>query len=403
MKLRLQELSNTFEEYIKSCYCHLHAHPELSFEEYETSRFVRSQLDEMQIPYRAGIAGTGILGRIEGKNPSKRIIALRADMDALPVNEEVNVPWKSTCENVMHACGHDAHTACLLGAARILNELKDEYEGTILLIFQPGEEKAPGGARLMLEDGLFSDGEPEVILGQHVSVDYPTGTMAFLPGMIMASTDEIHVKVCGRGGHGALPHLCNDTVLAAAQTLVALQQVKSRLCHPLNPMVLTFGRFISGGAQNIIPHEVQMSGTLRTVNEQWRAEAKKHIQRIIHETCAAYGCTAEINIPDGYPSVSNDAEVTAKAIQYATEWIGMENMRSLEMRMTGEDFAFFTQQYPSMFYRFGIRGESNADTGGLHSSTFRVDLDALKTGAGGMAWLAWCFMNESETKTPAQQ
>ena len=392
MKAKIQELTSQYFPYVQECYHHLHAHPELSFEEYETSKFIQGELTKMGIPFRAGIAGTGILGRIEGRNPEKKVIALRADMDALPVCELVDIPWKSQNENVMHACGHDAHVSCLLGVAAILNELKNDFEGTVLLIFQPGEEKAPGGARLMLEDGLFDELKPEIILAQHVSVDYPTGTMGFLPGMIMASADEIHVKVHGKGGHGALPHLCNDTVLATAQTLVALQQVRSRLCHPLTPMVLTFGKFVAAGAQNIIPHEVLLSGTLRTVDEKWRTEAKKHIRRIITETCAAYGCTAEIDMPDGYPCVINNEEITDKARDFASEWVGEDNIRKLEMRMTGEDFAFFTQKYPSTFFRFGVKGEINANSGGLHSADFRIDEKAFETGIGGMAWLAWKFL-----------
>ncbi|MEI6553978.1 MAG: M20 family metallopeptidase [Paludibacter sp.] len=392
MKVKIQELTAQYFPYVQQCYHHLHAHPELSFEEFETSRFIQDELTKMGIVFRAGIAGTGILGRIEGRNPAKKVIALRADMDALPVCEADDIPWKSLTENVMHACGHDSHVSCLLGVAAILNELKNDFEGTVLLIFQPGEEKAPGGARLMLEDGIFNDIEPELILAQHVSVDYPTGTMGFLPGMIMASADEIHVKIHGKGGHGALPHLCNDTVLAAAQSLVSLQQVRSRLCHPLTPMVLTFGKFVAAGAQNIIPHEVLLSGTLRTVDEKWRNEAKVHIRRIINETCAAYGCTAEIDMPDGYPCVINHDEVTARATEFATEWVGKENIVKLEMRMTGEDFAFFTQKYPSMFYRYGAKGSTNADTGGLHSANFRIDEEAFKTGIGGMTWLAWRFL-----------
>ena len=392
MKAKIQKLTTKYFDYVVDCYHHLHSHPELSFEEHETSRFIQKELRKMGIPFRAGIAGTGSLGKIEGLNPHKKIIALRADMDALPVCELVDIPWKSQNENVMHACGHDANTATLLGVAQILNKLKTDFEGTVLLIFQPGEEKAPGGARLMLEDGLFDELKPELILAQHVSVDYPSGTMGFLSGMIMASADEIHVKVHGKGGHGALPHLCNDTVLATAQTLVALQQVRSRLCHPLTPMVLTFGKFVAAGAQNIIPHEVLLSGTLRTVDEKWRNEAKAHIKRIITETCAAYGCTAEIEMPDGYPCVINNEEITEKAREFASEWIGEENIRKLEMRMTGEDFAFFTQQYPCTFFRFGVKGKINANSGGLHSADFRIDEKALETGIGGMAWLAWKFL-----------
>jgi amidohydrolase len=394
MKSHIQQLTEEYSNYVVNCYQHLHAHPELSFQEIQTAQFIQTELTKMKIPFRAGIGGTGILGKIEGKNPYKKVIALRADMDALPISETVDIPWKSKTKNVMHACGHDAHTACLLGTAKVLNELKNNFEGTILLIFQPGEEKAPGGAQLMLDDGIFDELEPELILAQHVSVDYPTGTLGFLPGMIMASADEIHVKIHGKGGHGALPHLINDTVLAAAQTIVSLQQVRSRLCHPLTPMVLTFGKLIADGATNVIPHEVILSGTLRTFDEKWRKEAKNHIFRIITETCAAYGCTAEIEMPVGYPCVVNDNEITAKAKVFAAEWVGNENIRTLEVRMTSEDFGFFTQKYPSTFFRFGVKGLVNAHTGGLHSSTFQIDDKSLETGLGGMVWLAWRFINE---------
>lgn len=393
MKTQIQQLTTKHSGYVIDCYHHLHSHPELSFQEFETTAFIQKELIAMGIPFRAGIGGTGILGKISGRNPRKKVIALRADMDALPVRELVDIPWKSTNGNVMHACGHDAHTACLLGAAKILNELKNNFEGTILLIFQPGEEKAPGGAHLMLEDCIFDELEPDLIVAQHVSVDYPTGTMAFLPGMIMASADEIHVKIHGKGGHGALPHLVNDTVLAASQTVVSLQQVRSRLCHPLTPMVLTFGKLIADGATNVIPHEVLLSGTFRTFDEKWRVEAKNHIRSIITETCAAYGCTADIEMPVGYPCVVNDEKVTSKATEFATEWIGEENIRSLEVRMTSEDFGFFTQNYPCCFFRFGVKGEINTTTGGLHSATFQIDENALETGTGGMVWLAYKFLN----------
>jgi len=393
MKSHIQELASENYNYVLNCYRHIHAHPELSFQEFETARFIQAELTNMGISFRADVGGTGVLGKIEGRNPAKRVIALRADMDALPVCETVETPYKSTIENVMHACGHDTHTACLLGAAKILQKLRNDFEGTILLIFQPGEEKAPGGARLMLEDGIFNELKPEVILAQHVSVDFPTGTMGFLPGKIMASADEIHVKIHGQGGHGALPHLVDDTVLAASQTIVSLQQVRSRLCHPLTPMVLTFGKLIADGATNVIPHEVQLSGTFRTFDEKWRVEAKNHIRRIINKTCAAYGCTAEIDIPDGYPCVINHDKITAQAKSFAEEWVGEENIRTLETRMTSEDFGFFTQKYPCCFYRYGVKGKMNATTGGLHSATFQIDEKALKIGMGGMAWLAWKFMN----------
>ena len=393
MKSQIQRLIAENNNYAINCYHHLHAHPELSFHEFETAQFIQAELKKTGIPFRAGIGGTGILGKIEGRNPHKKVIALRADMDALPVCETVDILWKSTNENIMHACGHDAHVSCLLSAAKILQQLKNDFEGTILLIFQPGEEKAPGGAYLMLEDGLFDELKPEIILAQHVSIDFLTGKMGFLSGKIMASADEIHLKIHGKGGHGALPHLCNDTVLAASQTIVALQQVRSRLCHPLTPMVLTFGKLIANGATNVIPNEVLLSGTFRTFDEKWRIKAKEHIRRIIKETCAAYGCTAETDIPDGYPCVENDETITSKAREFAAEWVGEENITALEVRMTSEDFGFFSQKYPCCFFRFGVKGEINANTGGLHSSTFQIDEKSLETGVGGMVWLAWKFIS----------
>ena len=392
MLSKIKSLSESVFPYAVDCYRYLHANPELSFQEFETSLFVQNQLTEIGIPFRAEIGGTGILGKIQGKNPAKRVIALRADMDALPIQEQVELPWKSKNANVMHACGHDAHTACLLAAAKILNSLRNEFEGTILLIFQPGEERSPGGANLMLKDGVFNELEPEIIIGQHVSEDYPTGSMAFREGSIMASADEIHVSIRGRGGHGAKPHLINDTVLAAAQTLVSLQQVKSRLCPPLTPMVLSFGKLIADGTTNVIPNEVQMSGTFRTYDEVWREQAKAHIRRIITETCAAYGCNAEIDMPEGYPFLKNDEEITQQAKEFATEVVGAENVLEFDQRLTSEDFAFFSQRYPACFYRFGIKGESNADMGRSHTPTFRIDEEALLTGTSGLAWLAWKFL-----------
>ena len=392
MNSTFQTLVENNFDYVRFIYRHLHQHPELSYHETETSKFIQGELTQMGIPFRAGIAGTGVLGILEGKNPKKKTIALRADMDALPIDEKNNLPYKSINENVMHACGHDSHTACLLGAAKILKELKSEFEGTILFVFQPGEEKAPGGAHLMLEDGIFNEYKPQAIIGQHASVDFPTGTMAFLPGKIMASADEIYITVIGKGGHGALPHLCNDTVLAASQTIVALQQVKSRLCHPTTPMVLTFGKMIANGSTNVIPDEVKISGTFRTVDEIWRAKAKKHIRRIAADTCTAYGCVAEIEIPDGYPCVVNDERVTEDARKFAEEFAGKENIRNLELRMTSEDFGFFSQQYPSCFYRFGVKSDVNQHTGGLHTATFCIDEKALKTGSGGLAWIACNMM-----------
>ncbi|MFV0472037.1 MAG: M20 family metallopeptidase [Paludibacteraceae bacterium] len=388
MNTKFLLLARKSEKFVRDTYRYLHQHPELSFQEYNTSAFIKSELERMGITYRDKIADTGILGRIEGVNPQKRVVALRADIDALPIAEKNDISFRSQHDNVMHACGHDAHTACLLGAARILDKLKNEFEGTVLLIFQPGEEKAPGGAGLMLREGVFDEVKPDVIVAQHVSVDYGVGELAFATGKIMASADEVHITVKGKGGHGALPHLCNDTVLAASQTIVALQQIKSRLCPPQIPMILTFGKILAEGATNIIPNEVKISGTFRTFDEAWRIEAKEHIRRIATETCLAYGCEAKIEIPAGYPCVVNDKEITNRAEEAAVKLIGSNNVKGLEQRMTSEDFGFFSQQYPCCFYRFGVKGKSNFNAGGLHTSTFCIDEDALEIGTAALAWIA---------------
>ena len=388
---QIKSLSKKYFEKVCAHYRTLHANPELSFQELETSQYIQNQLIRMKIPFRAEIAKTGILATIEGKNKGKTI-ALRADMDALPVLEETAISYKSKNYGVMHACGHDAHVACLLGVAEVLNDLKNDFAGKILLVFQPGEEKSPGGAKLMLEDGIFKDEKPQLIIAQHVSIDYPVGVLAFGAGRIMASADEIHVKIIGKGGHAALPHKINDTVLAAAQTLVALQQVKSRLCPPTVPMVLSFGKFIANGATNLIPNEVQLCGTLRTFDENWRKDAKTHIRRIINQTAAAFGCTAEIVMPDGYPCVDNDLIVSQKARKFAQQLFGNENIKDLQVRLTAEDFGFFAQEIPATFFRFGVRGESNSDSGELHSSTFQIDENALYYGVSAMAWLAVNFL-----------
>jgi len=393
-KTALQTLCQTVSRRVKIAYRHLHAHPELSFCERETSDFIQKELLQMGIPFRSGIGGFGILAQIEGK-AAGRSVALRADMDALPVKEATDLPFCSQNAGVMHACGHDAHVACLLGVADILNKTKNYWNGNVLLVFQPAEEKDPGGAHLMLEEGVFSQKSPQIILAQHVSIDYPVGTLAFGGGRIMASADEIHITIGGCGGHGALPHKINDTVLCAAQTLVALQQVRSRLCPPLTPMVLSFGRLIADGATNVIPSEVELHGTLRTLDENWRREAKKHIRRIAEDTAAAFGCSATVAMPEGYPCVDNDEKTAAQAARFAAELLGKENVAALETRLTAEDFGFFSQKYPACFYRFGVRGANNSESGELHSATFRIDEDGLYYGVLGMAHITLRFLEEN--------
>jgi amidohydrolase len=367
---------------------HLHAHPELSFQEMETSAFVASRLTEMGIPFQAGIAGTGVIGMIEGKNPSSRVLALRADMDALPILEENNVPYKSTRPGVMHACGHDVHTASLLGASHILNQLKDQFEGSIKLIFQPGEEKIPGGASLLIKEGVLENPAPASILGQHVMPGLPVGKVGFREGLYMASADEIYLTIHGKGGHGAVPHQAVDVVAIMAQVITALQQVVSRSANPTIPSVLSFGKVEANGVTNVLPNSVYLEGTFRTMDEPWREAAHQKIRAITEGICAAFGARADLEIRKGYPFLMNDVPLTRKSKASAIAYMGKENVVDLDMWMAAEDFAYYSQAMPGCFYRLGTRNEEKGIVSGVHTPTFDIDESALETGCGLMAWLA---------------
>lgn len=371
---------------------HLHAHPELSFEEYKTSEYVAGKLDELGIPYQKGFVKTGIVGLIEGSKPGKTI-ALRADLDALPIIEENQKEYKSKNEGVMHACGHDVHTTSLLGAARILNELKDQWAGTIKLVFQPGEERLPGGASLMIREGALENPKPQFIFGQHVLPSMEVGKVGFRPGMYMASADEIYMTIKGKGGHAALPHLNVDPILMTSHIIVALQQVVSRNAPPAVPSVLSFGKVIANGATNVIPDEVKIEGTFRTMNEEWRADAHQKIARLATEIAKSMGGECVVDIRKGYPYLVNDEELTLKARSNAIAYMGAENVIDMDLRMTAEDFSYYSQEMPGCFYRIGTGNTSKGITSGLHTSTFDIDEDALKTGMGLMAWLALCELN----------
>jgi len=396
MNKELADIINSELEIIHSetvaHYKYLHQHPELSFEEENTSRYVASVLKNLGIEFREKIGGYGILAWIKGNNPKSKTIALRADMDALPITEGNDIDFKSKNTGVMHACGHDTHTASLLSVAKIVKKHSNRIEGTVLFIFQPGEEKHPGGARLMLEDGVFDTYKPDIIIGQHAYVDYPVGTVGFEGGVIMASADEVHIKIKGKGGHGAIPNLANDTVLAASQVIVSMQQVVSRRSNPFKPMVLTFGKFIADGATNIIPNEVVLAGTLRCMDEEERAKAKEIIREIAISTAKAYGCECDIDVYDGYPCTYNNENITQQMKMFATDFLGEQNVLGLPKRMTSEDFGFFSQQYPCTFYRFGVIGTQNCT--GLHTPTFLIDDEALKTSVGTMAYLALRYCSQ---------
>jgi amidohydrolase len=391
IKEKIQKLAEQFIDEFIQIRRYLHSHPELSFKEHETSFFILSWLENLGLePFK--MANTGVVVTIEGgKKNSKshsKTIALRADIDALPLNEMNNIPYKSRNENVMHACGHDAHTASLLGTAKILTELKDEFEGTVKLIFQPAEEKLPGGAIEMIKEGVLENPKPRSIYAQHVIPEIPTGKVGFKSGKYMASTDEIYIRITGKGGHAAIPWNVVDPVVISAQLIIALQQIVSRNAKSTTPTVLSFGKVIANGSTNIIPDEVFIEGTFRTFDEDWRAEAHKKIKSITINLTKSLGAKAKIEIRKGYPALVNNPKITEKARAYAIEYLGAENVLEIDPRMTAEDFSYFSHEIPACFYRLGTGNESKGTTAPLHNSCFNVDEDALKTGMGLMAFLA---------------
>ncbi|MBM3169764.1 MAG: amidohydrolase [Bacteroidetes bacterium] len=388
LKEQIKSLARRYKQEVVACRRHLHAHPELSFKEFETAAFVAEKLKEIGITEIESKATTGWSALIRGKNPEKKVVALRADMDALPILEANEVTYKSQNPGVMHACGHDAHTASLLGAAKILNEVRDQFEGTIKLIFQPGEEIIPGGASLMIQDKVLENPRPQAIIGQHVMPMIPAGKVGFRSGLYMASTDELYLTIKGKGGHGAMPETFIDPVLISAHLLVALQQIVSRVANPKIPSVLSFGRVEALGATNIIPNEVKIQGTFRTLDEAWRAKAHEKMRQIAEGIVEGMGGKLDFEIRKGYPFLKNEPALTARSVEAARAYLGAENVLDLDIWMAAEDFAFFSQEVDGCFYRLGTRNEARGITSGVHTSTFDIEEEALEIGAGLMAWLA---------------
>ena len=388
LKQRIRHLAGDMKEEMVAIRRHLHANPELSYQEFETARYVAGKLKDFGLSPTEGVAGTGLTALIEGKNPSSKVIALRADMDALPIQETSDVSYRSRVDGVMHACGHDVHTTSLLGAAKILTALRSEFEGTVKLIFQPGEEKAPGGASLMIKDGVLENPAPAKIIGQHVMPLIDAGKVGFRKGMYMASTDELYLTVKGKGGHGAMPDLNIDPVLIMAHIIVALQQIISRNASPKTPSVLSFGKVIANGATNVIPDEVKIEGTFRAMDEKWRSEAKVRMKKMAESIAEGMGGSCEFNIVKGYPYLENNPELTALARSAAVSYLGAENVEDLDIWMAGEDFAFYSHEIDASFYRLGVRNKAKGITSLVHTPTFDIDEDALEIGCGLMAWIA---------------
>jgi amidohydrolase len=367
---------------------HIHANPELSYKEFNTSKFVESTLREAGVTNVQPIAGTGIIALIEGKNPAKKVIALRADLDALPITETNDVQYKSRNNGVMHACGHDVHTSSLLGTAKILASLRGQFEGSVKFLFQPGEEKNPGGASIMIREGALDNPRPASIIGQHVMPLLPAGKIGFREGMYMASSDEIYLTVIGKGGHAGAPDLTVDPVVIGSHIIIALQQVISRNASPKQPTVLSFGKIVADGATNIIPNEVKISGTFRALNEEWRKQGLEKVRKMAQSIAEGMGARCDVEISHGYPYLENNPALTRSIRKAAEEYVGKENVVDIDLTLASEDFAYYSHIIPASFYRLGTRNDSKGITSYVHTPTFDIDEDALAIGPGLMAWMA---------------
>lgn len=386
MKHTIQQLAKDYFLETQETRRHLHRHPELSFEEFETSKYIQQRLDEIGIPYEI-MATTGVVALIKGDLPSDKVIALRADIDALPIMEVEGRAYGSQNPGVMHACGHDVHTSSLLGVARILQTIKAAFGGTVKLIFQPGEEKLPGGASIMIKEGVLKDPSPTGIMGQHVMPFIEAGKVGFRSGQYMASTDELYMTVKGKGGHGAHPHQNIDPIAITAQIITALQQVVSRNADPRIPTVMSWGKIVGNGATNVIPSEVYLEGTFRTYDEAWRADAHQKMTKIATGIAEAMGATCEFEVRHGYPFLVNNPELTESSRGFAEEYLGKENVLDLELWPAGEDFAYYSQEIPACFYRLGTGNADKGISSGVHTATFDIDESALELSIGLMAYI----------------
>jgi len=392
IKQKIQDLAEVYYQDTIANRRHLHQHPELSFEEYNTSAFIQQILRDLNIPFSI-MANTGIVAEIKGDIPSDKVLALRADMDALPITEVEGRPYGSQNPGVMHACGHDVHTSSLIGVAKILNDLKGELAGTIRLIFQPGEERLPGGASLMIKEGALKNPEPIGIVGQHVMPFLETGTVGFRSGKYMASCDELFMTIRGKGGHGAHPHQNIDPIAISAQIITALQQIVSRSADPRIPTVLSWGKIIGNGATNIIPEEVYMEGTFRTFDEVWRAEAHEKMLKLAVGIADSMGATCEFEVRKGYPFLINETGITEASRAYAEDYLGKEKVVELDLWPAAEDFSYYSQEISACFYRLGTGNKEKGIQSAVHTPTFDIDEEALKISIGLMSYIAFRYLS----------
>lgn len=392
IKEKIQDLAEVYYQDTITNRRHLHQHPELSFEEYNTSAFLQQILRDLNIPFSM-MANTGIVAEIKGDIPSDKVLALRADMDALPITEVEGRSYGSQNPGVMHACGHDVHTSSLIGVAKILNDLKGELAGTIRLIFQPGEERLPGGASLMIKEGALKNPEPMGIVGQHVMPFLETGTVGFRSGKYMASCDELFMTIRGKGGHGAHPHQNIDPIAISAQIITALQQIVSRSADPRIPTVLSWGKIIGNGATNIIPEEVYMEGTFRTFDEVWRAEAHEKMVKLAEGIADSMGATCEFEVRKGYPFLINEPGITEASRAYAEDYLGKDKVVELDLWPAAEDFSYYSQEISACFYRLGTGNKAKGIQSAVHTPTFDIDEEALKISIGLMSYIAFRYLS----------
>lgn len=383
----IKQLSRQIHSEIVGLRRHLHTYPELSFQEHQTSAFIKKQLTDMGIPWKP-VADTGVLAMIEGKTSSGVVIALRADIDALPILELNKVPYASQVPHVMHACGHDFHTSSLLGTVKIIHSLKNKFRGTVKFLFQPGEEVLPGGASLMIKEGVLENPKVEAVIGQHAMPRIEVGKIGIRKGKHMASMDAIIVRVIGKGGHGAQPHQNTDPVLIASHIIIALQQIVSRMAHPGDPTVLSFGKVIANGAINVIPDEVYMEGTFRAMNETWRTEAHRRMIKMAENIAESMGGKCEFKITRGYPFLINEEKLTGEVRNHAVAYLGEENVLDEDIWMAAEDFAYYSQVADSCFYLCGVGNTEKGIHSSLHTPTFDIDEEALAISTGLMAYIA---------------
>jgi len=396
---KIKSLAHDLRDEIISIRHHLHAHPELSFQEAETAKYISQKLSSWGIEHQTGIGGNGIVGVIESQAASRksqvgRVVALRADIDALPITEQNEVEYKSQNSGVMHACGHDVHSSSLFGAIKILNEMKNDFEGTIKFIFQPAEEKLPGGASMMIKEGVLENPKPDFIIAQHVFTPLTVGKAGFFEGKYMASSDELYFTVKGKGGHAAVPQDTINPIFIAAHLVNEIEKLSKELSQEKIPTILTIGKITGPGATNVIPDEVKLEGTLRTMDEEWRKNLHQKLKQLVADFNKSHGGVVDIEIKIGYPCLINDEAVTTQSKNFAKEFLGEENVVDLSVWMASEDFAFYSQKIPACFYRIGTGNPEKGITSGVHTSTFNIDEDALEIASGMMAGIAMNLLSQ---------